>query len=301
MSSAPESPAPRRGLGRGLEVLLGGGGRESDLLHLPVAAIHPNPRQPRRRFEPQATAGLAASLRHQGVLRGFGAAHFIDAGQQRLPRDVRMLGDARQLPRDLLRRQHQVHAARCNRAARHRIEDRRIVLREGNAAFGFDRFEHDDAGVVFRDLITLALCGFVVCVVLIMPHINPPVTKTADGTDPPGNVIVEVRWPDEIDADDSVASQVTFSGAASAAVYQQVLQSVTLTSATAGVQTVSFEVTDVDGNTNVLPAATAVTVVGLGAVEVAPVVIVAPAAATRVLARQATYRSPWNWGSMGCF
>ncbi|ORV90023.1 beta strand repeat-containing protein [Mycolicibacterium iranicum] len=82
-----------------------------------------------------------------------------------------------------------------------------------------------------------------------------------------------------IDADDSVAGQVTFSGAASAGVYQQVLQSVTLTSATAGVQTVSFEVTDVDGNSNVLPAATAVTVVGLGAVEVSPVVIVAPAAA----------------------
>jgi hypothetical protein len=66
---------------------------------------------------------------------------------------------------------------------------------------GFDRFEHDDAGIVFRDLITLALCGFVVCVVLIMPHINPPVTKTAENTDPPGNVIVEVRWPDELDSD----------------------------------------------------------------------------------------------------
>jgi hypothetical protein len=66
---------------------------------------------------------------------------------------------------------------------------------------GFDRFEHDDAGVVFRDLITLALCGFVVCVVLIMPHINPPETKTAENTDPPGNVIVEVRWPDELDSD----------------------------------------------------------------------------------------------------
>ena len=66
---------------------------------------------------------------------------------------------------------------------------------------GFDRFEHDDAGIVFRDLITLALCGFVVCVVLIMPHINPPVTKTAQDTDPPGNVIVEVRWPDELDSD----------------------------------------------------------------------------------------------------
>ena len=31
---------------------------------------------------------------------------------------------------------------------------------------GFDRPEYDDAGIVFRDLITLALCGFVVCVVL---------------------------------------------------------------------------------------------------------------------------------------
>jgi hypothetical protein len=66
---------------------------------------------------------------------------------------------------------------------------------------GFDRFEHDDAGIVFRDLITLALCGFVVCVVLIMPHINPPGAKIAENTDPPGNVIVEVRWPDEVDAD----------------------------------------------------------------------------------------------------
>ena len=32
-------------------------------LHLPVEAIHPNPRQPRRRFEPEAGAGLADSIR----------------------------------------------------------------------------------------------------------------------------------------------------------------------------------------------------------------------------------------------
>jgi hypothetical protein len=66
---------------------------------------------------------------------------------------------------------------------------------------GFDRFEHDDAGIVFRDLMTLALCGFVVCVVLIMPHINPPGAKTVANAAPPGNVMVEIRWPDEIDAD----------------------------------------------------------------------------------------------------
>jgi ParB family chromosome partitioning protein len=58
----------RRGLGRGLEVLIGGAG-QPELLHLPVEAIHPNPRQPRRRFEPEATAGLAASIRLQGVLQ----------------------------------------------------------------------------------------------------------------------------------------------------------------------------------------------------------------------------------------
>jgi ParB family transcriptional regulator, chromosome partitioning protein len=66
LSSAAEPQ--RRGLGRGLEVLLGEAG-QPELLHLPVDAIHPNPRQPRRRFEPEAAAGLAASIRLQGVLQ----------------------------------------------------------------------------------------------------------------------------------------------------------------------------------------------------------------------------------------
>jgi ParB family transcriptional regulator, chromosome partitioning protein len=61
-------PKERRGLGRGLEVLLGEAG-QPELLHLSVDAIHPNPRQPRRRFEPEAAAGLAASIRLQGVLQ----------------------------------------------------------------------------------------------------------------------------------------------------------------------------------------------------------------------------------------
>jgi ParB family chromosome partitioning protein len=50
-------------------VLVGGAAGTNELLHLPVDTIHPNPRQPRRRFEPEATAGLAASIRHQGVLQ----------------------------------------------------------------------------------------------------------------------------------------------------------------------------------------------------------------------------------------
>jgi ParB family transcriptional regulator, chromosome partitioning protein len=59
----------RRGLGRGLEVLVGGRGDATELVQLSVDEITPNERQPRRRFEPEATAGLAASLKHQGMLQ----------------------------------------------------------------------------------------------------------------------------------------------------------------------------------------------------------------------------------------
>ncbi len=69
MSTAPEAPGSRRGLGRGLELLVGGRAAGLELLRLPLDAIHPNPKQPRRRFEPEATAGLASSLRHDGVLQ----------------------------------------------------------------------------------------------------------------------------------------------------------------------------------------------------------------------------------------
>jgi hypothetical protein len=66
---------------------------------------------------------------------------------------------------------------------------------------GLDPFEDDAGGTVFRDVVMLALVGFVALVVMLLPHLNPPGAKTADDTKPPGNVIVEVRWPDEIDAD----------------------------------------------------------------------------------------------------
>ncbi len=69
MSTAPEpTGGQRRGLGRGLEVLLGGA-TPSELAELPVDAIHPNPRQPRRRFDHEATSGLAESIRSQGVVQ----------------------------------------------------------------------------------------------------------------------------------------------------------------------------------------------------------------------------------------
>jgi hypothetical protein len=66
---------------------------------------------------------------------------------------------------------------------------------------GLDASEEDAADTVFRDVVMLALAGFVVLVILLLPHLNPPGAESAEDTTPPGNVIVEVRWPDEIDAD----------------------------------------------------------------------------------------------------
>jgi ParB family transcriptional regulator, chromosome partitioning protein len=41
----------------------------NELAQLAVADVHPNPRQPRRRFEPEAHAGLADSIKAQGVVQ----------------------------------------------------------------------------------------------------------------------------------------------------------------------------------------------------------------------------------------
>jgi ParB family chromosome partitioning protein len=60
-------------------VLLGEAG-QPELLHLPVESIHPNPRQPRKRFEPEASAGLAASIRHQGILQPIVVRRRVDGG-----------------------------------------------------------------------------------------------------------------------------------------------------------------------------------------------------------------------------
>src|SRR5436190_10228012 len=63
------STPQRRGLGRGLELLVGGADERQELAQIRVDEISPNARQPRRRFDPEATAGLAESIRRQGVLQ----------------------------------------------------------------------------------------------------------------------------------------------------------------------------------------------------------------------------------------
>jgi ParB family transcriptional regulator, chromosome partitioning protein len=65
LSAVPER---RRGLGRGLELLVGGPG-QPELTYLPLETIHPNPRQPRKRFDHESTSALAESIRAQGLVQ----------------------------------------------------------------------------------------------------------------------------------------------------------------------------------------------------------------------------------------
>jgi len=64
-----------------------------------------------------------------------------------------------------------------------------------------DQLDGDETGTVFRDVIMLALAGFVAMVLLLLPHLNPPGEAAQANVEPPGNVMVELRWPDEVDAD----------------------------------------------------------------------------------------------------
>lgn len=63
-----------------------------------------------------------------------------------------------------------------------------------------DLLEDDaDGGTVFRDVTMLALAGFVCIVILLLPHINPEAKTEAAPL--PGNMLVELRWPDDAEAD----------------------------------------------------------------------------------------------------
>ena len=79
--------AKRRGLGRGLDALLKPASAE--VRTLPVSQLAPNRLQPRRDFDPEALAQLAASIRAQGLVQpiivspGESDGYVIVAGERR--------------------------------------------------------------------------------------------------------------------------------------------------------------------------------------------------------------------------
>lgn len=63
-----------------------------------------------------------------------------------------------------------------------------------------DYLDEDTWGTVFRDVILLALIGFVAMVIMLLPHIIAAKKQTEEHT-APGNVIVEIHWPTDLPVD----------------------------------------------------------------------------------------------------
>ena len=63
-----------------------------------------------------------------------------------------------------------------------------------------DEFDEDTTGTVFRDVLMLALIGFVAMVIVILPHISESKQRD-DEHRSPGNIVVEIHWPDELPVD----------------------------------------------------------------------------------------------------
>ncbi len=107
-------PERAQGLGRGLASLIPQrSAGQPGILEIPTARIRPNPRQPRKRFDPDSLATLMASIKEHGVIQPILVTETIDgyqlvagerrlraaqaAGLDRIPAVVRQLADRDQL------------------------------------------------------------------------------------------------------------------------------------------------------------------------------------------------------------
>lgn len=79
-----------RGLGRGLSALIPGAADETGLLEVPIAAVQPNPRQPRGRFDEESLAGLARSIQEVGVLQPIVVRLLPDGGYELIAGERRL-------------------------------------------------------------------------------------------------------------------------------------------------------------------------------------------------------------------
>jgi ParB family chromosome partitioning protein len=91
----------KRALGKGISALISEGGEDRRELpgvtEVPLSSLHPNPRQPRREFDPSSLNELADSIRKKGVLQpvlveaGAEDSYTIVAGERRV-RAARLAG-----------------------------------------------------------------------------------------------------------------------------------------------------------------------------------------------------------------
>ena len=63
-----------------------------------------------------------------------------------------------------------------------------------------DYLDEDTWGTVFRDVIMLALIGFVAMVIVILPHISESKERD-DEHRSPGNIVIEIHWPEDLPVD----------------------------------------------------------------------------------------------------
>jgi ParB family chromosome partitioning protein len=111
MTARPERP---QGLGRGLAALIPQRSpANTGSVEIPVGRVHPNPYQPRKRFDPDSLAALTDSIVTHGVIQPILVTETIDgyqlvagerrlraaqaAGLDRIPAVIRQLADREQL------------------------------------------------------------------------------------------------------------------------------------------------------------------------------------------------------------
>lgn len=63
-----------------------------------------------------------------------------------------------------------------------------------------DEFDDEGTDTVFKDVILLTLVGFVFMVLMLLPHLHKKEEERQDHK-PPGNVIVELHWPNDMNVD----------------------------------------------------------------------------------------------------
>jgi hypothetical protein len=63
-----------------------------------------------------------------------------------------------------------------------------------------DEFDEENVDTVFKDVILLTLVGFVAMVIMLLPHLNKKQEERQDHK-APGNVIIELHWPNEMNVD----------------------------------------------------------------------------------------------------